>query len=129
MTLRVLLEFKLTPSQRIINKLSELKWKMIKGKEANKDVDSIIDLIDLISKNQKENEPKLKDIQSFAKKYDISVPSKLDEKFDMKSSLENSIIGWKVALKKTSCSKKQKHLKTRIQSAEKKLAEISTNSK
>lgn len=128
MTLRALLEFKITPAQKILNRLNELKWKMIKGKETNGDVDSVIELIELITKNQKENQPKLKDVQAFAKKYDISVPTKLDEKFDMKSSLENSIIGWKVALKKTSCSKKQKHLKTRISAAEKKLKQLSDNS-
>lgn len=53
----------------------------------------------------------------------------LEAKFCMKSGLENSIITWNVALKKTSDKEKQTHLKGRIATAEKKLLQIKKNSK
>jgi len=53
----------------------------------------------------------------------------LAEKFDMKSSLENSITAWKIALKKTSNKEKQKYLTDRITIAENKIKQIEKNSK
>jgi len=53
----------------------------------------------------------------------------LEAGFCMKSSLENSIIAWNVALKKTSNKEKQAHLKKRIATAEKKLDQLQKNTK
>lgn len=53
----------------------------------------------------------------------------LEAKFCMKSSLENSVVAWKVALKKTSDKEKQAHLKNRIATAEKKLVQLQSNTK
>jgi hypothetical protein len=53
----------------------------------------------------------------------------IEAKFCMKSSLENSIIAWNIALKKTNNKEKQNLLKKRIMVAKKKLDQIEQNSK
>ena len=131
MKLRDLLEYKLTPAQAILNRLNELKWAMIHGKEKDSIIDKVLDIIDSIGSSKKVDNTKIDDeIEALAKKYGINLVAQLSEaKFDMVSSLKNSIIGWEVALKKTSDKEKTAHLTKRIKAAKAKLAEIAKNSK
>ncbi len=120
MTLRTLLEFK---NGKIIGPLSLFKTKLIKDDSiAQTDIDKVSKLLNMYK------DGKSVSVDDLEVLFDLGYEGPLSEKFDMKSSLENSIIGWEVALKKTSCSEKKAHLNKRIKTAKTKLEQLSKNS-
>lgn len=135
MTLRILLELLMTPEQR---EISALRIDISKNKDlsdaqaeqlSNK-INTFITLLGDLDKDTPAYKKAKKELSKLLTKANIDImkASVLNEKFDMKSSLENSVIAWNIALKKTSCSLKQKKLKERIATAEKKLKQLSDNS-